>query len=149
MKFPQGAPFKIHFPKAFDRENFQIYYGRYGERLNGMDIVNLTWDGNTVSGILKEVLPVGTGMTFYVPMEEGYFQNVATMSSRNIFLISISGVFLLILILLFWFFGRDRMMISSVQFQPPEGFDSASTWDILLMEMYQIRMLCPFFFSGR
>ena len=70
-------------------------------------------------------------MTFYVPMEEGYFQNVATMSSRNIFLISISGVFLLILILLFWFFGRDRMMISSVQFQPPEGFDSAAVGYII------------------
>lgn len=130
-EIPAGSTFKIHFPKAFDRENFQIYYGRYGERLNGMDIVNLTWDGNTVSGILKEVLPVGTGMTFYVPMEEGYFQNVATMSSRNIFLISISGVFLLILILLFWFFGRDRMMISSVQFQPPEGFDSAAVGYII------------------
>lgn len=130
-EIPAGSTFQIHFPKEFDKDRFQIYYGQYGERLDGMDIVALTWNGNTVSGILKEPLPVGTGMTFYVPMEDGYFQNVATTSGKNIFLISISGVFLLILILLFWFFGRDKMIIPSVQFQPPEGFDSAAVGYII------------------
>ncbi len=93
--------------------------------------MDLTWNGNTVSGILKAPLPVGTGMTLYVPMEEGYFQNTASVSGINILLLSISGISLLVLILLFWFFGKDNMIIPSVQFQPPEGFDSAAVGYII------------------
>ncbi len=130
-EIPAGSTFTIHFPKEFDKARFQIYYGQYGERLDGTDIVDLTWNGNTVSGILKAPLPVGTGMTFYVPMEEGYFQNTASVSGINILLLSISGISLLVLILLFWFFGKDNMIIPSVQFQPPEGFDSAAVGYII------------------
>lgn len=130
-EIPEGSTFQIRFPKEFDKARFQIYYGQYGERLDGTDIVDLTWNGNTVSGILKAPLPVGTGMTFYVPMEEGYFQNTASVSGINILLLSISGISLLVLILLFWFFGKDSMIIPSVQFQPPEGFDSAAVGYII------------------
>ena len=77
-EIPAGSSFTISFPKDFDKDNFQIYYGAYGERMDGADLVDLSWDGNTVSGTLRESLPVGTGMTFFVPMEEGYFQSLHT-----------------------------------------------------------------------
>ncbi len=125
-KIPVGSTFKITFPKKIQEEQLQLYYGRYGERMDASKIVNLKWDGNTVSGKLTASLPVGTGMTFYVPMEEGYFQYGNTVHGLNKLLIISSAVFLLILILLFFFFGRDKEIIPSVQFQPPNGLDSAA-----------------------
>ena len=41
-EIPAGSTFTIHFPKEFDKARFQIYYGQYGERLDGTDIVDLT-----------------------------------------------------------------------------------------------------------
>ncbi len=125
-EIPAGSSFVITFPKSVSEESLQIYYGRYGERMDGRDIVDLTWNGNTVSGELTEALPVGTGMTFYMPLESGYFDSVNTIWPENLFLISIAVVALLILIALFFLFGKDRAIIPSIQFQPPKGMDSAA-----------------------
>lgn len=130
-EIPSGSTFKITFPKKIQESQLQLYYGRYGERIDASNIVNLKWDGNTVSGELTDSLPVGTGMTFYVPMEKGYFQYGNTVWRINYLLIGISAVFLLILVLLFFFFGRDKEIISSVQFQPPNGLDSAAVGYII------------------
>lgn len=130
-EIPAGSSFKITFPKAFDKDLLQIYYGRYGEQMNGKDIVSLSWNGNTVSGTLTEALPVGTGMTFYVPVEEGYFHSVHTMKGMNILFMLMSAAILLILGILFWLFGRDKMIIPSVQFRPPNGLDSAAAGYII------------------
>lgn len=123
---PAGSSFEITFPKAVDADDFQIYYGAYGERIDGSKIVDLEWNGNTVSGKLQTALPVGTGMTFFVPIEEGYFQTVHTSGRINGILIGVSVAVLLLLTILFVGFGRDKKIISSVQFTPPEGLDSAA-----------------------
>lgn len=125
-EIPAGSSFTISFPKDFDKDNFQIYYGAYGERMDGADLVDLSWVGNTVSGTLRESLPVGTGMTFFVPMEEGYFQSLHTTGGINGILLGINAAVLLILLLLFYGFGRDKRIIPSVQFHPPQGLDSAA-----------------------
>lgn len=125
-EIPVGSNFVITFPKSIPEEALQIYYGRYGERMDGHDIVNLTWNGNTVSGELTEALPVGTGMTFYVPMEAGYFHSVNTSWPENLSLICIAVIAFLILTALFFLFGKERAIIPSIQFQPPKGLDSAA-----------------------
>lgn len=123
---PEGSTFSITFPEKIKPDSLQIYYGRYGERMNGSDIVSLTWSGNTVSGILKETLSVGTGMAFYVPMEPGYFTDVHTVFSNNVLLIVVSGIAGIVLIVLFFIFGKDKAIIPSIQFHPPKGLDSAA-----------------------
>ncbi len=123
---PAGSSFEITFPKEFEKERFQIYYGAYGERLDGSKLVDLTWNGNTVSGKLNDALPVGTGMTFFVPMEEGYFQTIHTTKGMNQTLLEINVIILIVLLILFYVFGRDKKIIPSVQFTPPQGLDSAA-----------------------
>lgn len=125
-EIPAGSSFTIAFPKDFEKDNFQIYYGAYGERMDGSKLVDLTWNGNTVTGTLLSPLPVGTGMTFFVPMEEGYFQSLHTAGGINGLLTGLNVAVLLILLVLFYIFGRDKRIIPSVQFHPPQGLDSAA-----------------------
>lgn len=125
-EIPAGSSFTIAFPKDFEKDNFQIYCGAYGERMDGSKLVDLTWNGNTVTGTLLSPLPVGTGMTFFVPMEEGYFQSLHTAGGINGLLTGLNVAVLLILLVLFYIFGRDKRIIPSVQFHPPQGLDSAA-----------------------
>lgn len=125
-EIPAGSTFSITFPKEINTDSFQIYYGRYGEKMDGNEMVRLTWSGNTLLGELIQALPVGTGMTFYVPLDEGYFTNLNTTKPYNFLVIAISGIVLIALLVLFFLFGRDRQIIPSVQFRPPKGLDSAA-----------------------
>lgn len=128
---PAGSTFTISFPSDFDHDTLRLYWGSYGEQKNGADIVELSWSGNTVTGVLTETLPMGNGMTFYAPMKSGYFQNVGTAWSLNLPFMIVTGVIAGIMLLLFFLFGRDTPIIPSVQFQPPEGLDSAAVGYII------------------
>ncbi len=130
-QIPVGSTFSISFPKKINTDSLQIYCGRYGERMDGREIVRLTWNGNTVSGELLQELPVGTGMSFYVTLEEGYFTAVNTTRPINLLLILISGGAVLVMAVMFFFFGRDKQIISSIQFHPPSGMDSAAVGYII------------------
>ena len=130
-EIPAGSTFCITFPDEFDHERLQLYYGEYGERLDGSDIVKLEWNGNTVTGTLLNPLPVGNGMTFYASMDPGYFEKAHSAFSTNMILIGCNIVILIVLLLLFLLFGRDKTIISSIQFQPPQGLDSAAVGYII------------------
>lgn len=143
---PEGSRFTIQFPKDFDHDRLRFYYGAYGEQYNGNEIIDLSWEGNTVTGTLKTALQTGQGLTFFAQMEDGYFTSVHTSWSINLKIIGISAAVLLILLILFVKFGKDEPIIPSVQFQPPEGLDSAavgyiidgnvSTTDIMSMILF-------------
>ena len=125
-EIPAGSSFRITFPEEFDHDTVQFYYGSYGERMDGSSLLELSWDGNILTGVLTEALPVGNGLTIYVPMEEGYFQSVATVWGSNLMLIVLSAVILAVLLVLFFLFGKEEPILPSIQFQPPAGLDSAA-----------------------
>ena len=124
-EIPEGSTFSIEFPKDFDHDLLRLYYGNYGEQKDGSGIVTLSWDGNTVTGTLKQSLNTGSGMTFYVQMPKGYFtgSNTTVLLNRGWVIASIA--ILIILIVLFLAFGKDKAIIPSIQYQPPDGLDSA------------------------
>lgn len=130
-RIPAGSRFSITFPKEIDHSKLRFYYGSYGGIENAKEILKLTWDGNTVTGILKTDLRIGEGITFYAPVEKGYFTGANSLSFLRwlLFLPGIA-VFLLILIL-FLKFGKDEPIITSIQYQPPEGLDSAAVGYII------------------
>lgn len=125
-EIPSGSSFRITFPGEIDTEALQLYYGQYGERMDGNSIVSLTWNGNSVSGELKEALPTGTGLSFYVPVSSDYFTEVHTFIPENRILTAIAVSVFLLLMVLFFVFGRDRQIIPSIQFRPPAALDSAA-----------------------
>ena len=128
---PAGSSFTINFPADFDHDALRLYWGSYGEQKDASDITKLTWSGNTLTGVLKEELPVGAGMTFYAPMENGYFKDVHTSWSLNMPFMIVTAAITAVLLLLFFLFGRDTPIIPSVQFQPPAGLDSAAVGYII------------------
>lgn len=128
---PAGSTFKIQFPKEFDHTLLQFYYGEVGTNQDAAPILDLVWDGNTVTGTIKEELGFGSALTFYAPMEEGYFVGVHTTRGAQIALIFISVISLAAVALLFFLFGKDETIITSIQYQPPEDLDSAAVGYII------------------
>lgn len=125
-EIPEGSSFAIHFPAEVDEHAVQLYYGRYGEQINATEILDLKWDDQTLYGVLKSPLEVGTGLTFFASVGDTYFESVHSITNWNLILVILCVVLLVVLSLLYFFFGRDQEMISSVQFQPPADLDSAA-----------------------
>lgn len=130
-EIPAGSSFSITFPKDFDKERLHFYTGEYGSARDASGLLELTWDGWTVRGTLKETLSFGEGLTFYAGMEPGYFTKVSTMGGAGVALTVVALVFLGVVLLLFFLFGKDEPMYPSIQFAPPEDLDSAAVGYII------------------
>lgn len=128
---PAGSRFQVEFPKDFDHDNLKFYYGQYGSTADGEEILNLSWQGNTVTGTLKEALPFLSGVTMFANMGEGYFTKTHTIGNINLLILVVALIVLVIVAVLFLFFGRDEEMTPSIQYQPPDGLDSAAVGYII------------------
>lgn len=131
-EIPAGSSFKIHLPKKTELGNIKFYYGEYGETKDASSILKLSMseDQRTITGTLTKDLAFKNGLTCYGQMEPGYF----TTTTKPRFWPLIFGVSLGVLLLtalLFFFFGRDEKIIPSIQYQPPEGLDSAAVGYII------------------
>lgn len=128
---PAGSTFTVHFPGDFNHEILKLYYGRFGEQKDASEIVEFSWDNDTMKGVLKEALPVGSGLTCYAPMQEGYFTEVRAADREGIYIWGTGVVMLAVIGLLFVLFGRDEKIYPSIQYAPPEGLDSAAVGYII------------------
>ncbi|WP_243125843.1 MULTISPECIES: DUF2207 domain-containing protein [unclassified Eubacterium (in: firmicutes)] len=130
-RIPAGSRFTITFPKEFPHDILEFYYGTYGENKNAAAILDLSWQGNTVTGILKKDLKLGEGITFFAPMEAGYFTGVGQLTFLPWLLLLPAVILLLLIVFLFVRFGRDEPIIPSIQYQPPDNLDSAAVGYII------------------
>lgn len=130
-EIPKGSRFTISFPKDFDHEAVRLYYGQYGSVENGEELLKLSWNGNVLTGTLKEELPFLNGMTLFADMGMGYFTVAHVFYPMNMILIAAAIVILVLLAVLYMLFGRDEKIIPSIQYQPPEGLDSAAVGYII------------------
>lgn len=127
---PAGSRFTVTFPKKFDHNRLQFYYGEQGAKQNAEDILTLAWNGNTVTGVLQQNLPMGSGITFYAGMEEGYFTGISHLDPAPWLLIP-AAVLCMFIVFLYLKFGRDEQIIPSIQYQPPDNLDSAAVGYII------------------
>jgi uncharacterized membrane protein YgcG len=128
---PSGSHFTITFPKSVEHDQLQFYYGLQGESKNAADILRLSWNDNTVTGILEKDLQLGEGITVYADLGEGYFADT-NHSGFLVWLLLLPPVcFFLLILFLYLRFGRDEQIIPSIQYQPPEDLDSASVGYII------------------
>ena len=113
----------VALPKPVDEEAIQIYAGAYGRE----DVhENVSWsydDEKRIISILGTELPEGTGITVYIPLEEGYW-----VGQKNTGWIFPFAVILMLgaplAVFLYWLMrGREPKVVKTVEFYPPQGMD--------------------------
>lgn len=116
--------FNISMPKEFDESKLGFSSGKEGSVDNSNIIYNV--DDNVITGLYNGVLKPGEGLTVRLELPEGYFVG----ASNNLDLITMLSIilpiiFVVISFLLWIRYGKDEQAIDTVEFYPPEGFNSA------------------------
>ena len=110
-------------PKDFDSSKLGFSSGLKGEVASSQIIYNVS--GNQITGSYNGILNENEALTIRCELPEGYFvgaQNVTDITDYLIFIVPITC--LIISLLLWLIFGRDRKIVKTVEFYPPEGFNS-------------------------
>ena len=115
----------VRLPKPVDEESIELYASGYGSD----EIVdNVTWNYDEDSmavTIYGRNLMQGVGVTMMIDLPEGYW--VGQMN-REWMKPAVMGILIgvaVILALLWLLFGRDKKIIPTVEFYPPEGLTPA------------------------
>ena len=125
---PKGSRFTMRLPEGTDLEKLEFYYGAYGSAESASDIIDLRKNQkeNTITGILKEDLPMGSGITCFSGQVQKGFAGVKGKPGISLFLWVPPVILLAVLAVLYLCFGRDEKIIPSIEFEPPQNMDSAA-----------------------
>jgi len=116
--------FKIKMPKAFDKSLLGFSSGVKGSTNNSN--ISYSVNGNLISGSYTSILNVGQALTVRLTLPEGYF--VGANSNFNIYAVTVVVICLLCVLLAYilWAkYGKDDKVVETVEFYPPEGYNSA------------------------
>lgn len=119
-----NAEFTITMPKDFDKTKLGFSSGAVGST----DSSNIEYDvaGNVISGSYNGVLNAGESLTVRLELPEGYFVGASdNFNLMIIILFALPIVFAIISFLLWAKYGKDDKAIETIEFYPPEGFNSA------------------------
>ena len=116
-----NVTFTVTMPKEFDQSKLGFSSGIKNSTDNSK--IDYSVDENKISGSYNGILGVGEGITIRCELPEGYFI-IPKINPLNYILYLIPIIFLLISLLLWYKFGRDDKVIETVEFYPPEGFNS-------------------------
>lgn len=115
--------FTITMPKEFDSSKLGFSSGNVGST----DSSKITYevDGNIIKGRYNGILNSGEALTVRLELPEGYFVGAGfDVNIMNYMVIIIPIAFLGISIFIWYKFGRDDQVIETVEFYPPQGFNS-------------------------
>ena len=116
---------EVTLPKAVDEKNWNIYSGFYGAEGNELDIQPQFLNKGKTLRFEASNLGQGEGITLAAELPEGYWVNPAAMSSYALPIAVILVLMPLLMMLLWFFFGRDPKLVKTVEFRPPEGMTPA------------------------
>ena len=115
--------FSITMPKDFDSSKLGFSSGNIGSTDNGKVKYNVS--GNKITGSYNGVLSVGQALTVRCELPEGYFVGAGlNINIMDYIMLLIPLIFLAIAIILWYKFGRDDQVVETVEFYPPQGFNS-------------------------
>lgn len=116
--------FRIKMPKSFNKSLLGFSTGIKGSTNNSN--ISYSVNGNVISGSYTNILNPGQALTVRLTLPEGYF--IGASSNFNIYAvisIIISLICVLIAYILWAKYGRDDKVVETVEFYPPEGYNSA------------------------
>lgn len=115
--------FKINMPKEFDKAKLGFSSGKYGKTDN--DKIEYEVNGSTITGRYNGTLKSYEGITVRLEMEEGYFTGYESTVDKFIYIMfGLPIIFLIISILMWKKYGDDEPIVETVEFYPPEGYNS-------------------------
>lgn len=118
------ASVRIKMPEKIDADKIKVYSGVYGSTME----MQVQWNYDEASDVITiqdENLNLGYGITVLCELPEGYWQGEATYGWAKTLAYAIAVILPLIVIVLWWFFGRDKKIVPTVEFYPPEGMTPA------------------------
>ena len=119
-----NVTFSITMPQEFDSSKLGFSAGAKASTESSK--VKYTVSGNVITGSYNDILEVGEGLTVRCELPEGYFvySSITGQSLIAIIPFIIPVIFLVVTILLWYIFGRDDRVVETVEFYPPQGFNS-------------------------
>ncbi len=118
-----GINFEIVMPKAFDKTKLGFSSGNYGALDN--DKIEYSVNENTITGTYNGILNSHNALTMRLELEEGYFVGAKLNVSPYTALMFIIPTICTLGALLIWFkFGKDKMVVETVEFYPPDNLNS-------------------------
>lgn len=119
-----NVSFKITMPKSFDKSLLGFSSGYIGT-INSSNVY-YTVDDNVISGKLENSLYAGQALTVRLTLPEGYFIGASSnIDTYSVVVIIICALLVLIADGLWAKYGKDDKVIETVEFYPPEGYNSA------------------------
>jgi uncharacterized membrane protein len=116
--------FRITMPKEFDESSLGFSSGSTGS--TNSSNVSYTVKGNVISGSYTGKLYAGQALTVRLTLPEGYFVGASSnIDFYPILVIVLCAVFVVIADILWAKYGKDDEVIETVEFYPPEGYNSA------------------------
>lgn len=118
-----NVSFTITMPKEFDSSLLGFSTGGYG--FTGSDIVEYYTDGLEIEGFLWQELEPYQALTVRLELEEGYFYFNQVLHMIKLSTMALIPLVCLAFVLFVWLkYGRDKQVIETVEFYPPEGMSS-------------------------
>ncbi|MCH5320479.1 MAG: DUF2207 domain-containing protein [Eubacterium sp.] len=119
----QNVTFTITMPKEFDESKLGFSAGNYGT--SGVGDIEYSVNGNKISGRLTNDLAPNQAFTVRLELPENYFiYDYSDFYVKLAFEVLIPFIVLLVVILLWAKYGKDKKVVDKVEFYPPEGMSS-------------------------
>lgn len=113
--------FKISMPSDFDTSNIGFSHGAKGT-INS-EGVNFNVDGNVITGSF-EGLKAKEALTIRCELPEGYFKVIDFINIIDYVIVAVIIILVLIAFSKWLKYGKDKIVIPTVEFYPPENLNS-------------------------
>lgn len=118
-----NVTFTITMPKEFDSSKLGFSSGAVGS--TDSSNVNYEIEGNVIVGKFIGTLSANEALTVRMELPDGYFVDAGIPVAENYYLMFlVPGICVLVSYLIWLRYGKDNPVIETVEFYPPEGFNS-------------------------
>ena len=116
--------FKIVMPKEFDTSKLGFSTGTTG--IVGTSNVPYNVTGNVITGSVTKTLQPNEGLTIRLTLPDGYFVGASSNFDVYSIVVIIVSIICVIVAYIWWQkYGKDDEIVETVEFYPPEGYNSA------------------------
>lgn len=134
--------FAVSFEKALPEESqsaLQIYSGKLGAYGNSLHVM-YDLSSTEITGEVYDIAP-NQAVTIFTNLPEGYFEGARKTPSQPCIVALILTILLIVCMLALEFLKRDKPIVQTIEFHPPEGMSSAEVGTIIDESVDDIDMM--------